>query len=131
MDLFIKNVAFFLVCAILALYLQNIGKEFSVLLVLGACAIGFVVFGTFLSPIMDFLQRLRSITDLDDTLLQVLLKAMGVCILTEMASTVCNDAGCASLGKVLQILSSAAILWISIPLLDKLLDMILKILGGI
>lgn len=131
MDLFFKTVAGFLICAILALYLQKCGKEFSALLTLGACVMGFAVFAYFLSPVMEFMHRLRSMTDLDDTLLQILLKALGVCIISEMASMVCSDAGNAALGKVLQILSSAAILWISIPLLEKLLDMILKILGGI
>lgn len=131
MDLFFKTVAGFLICAILALYLQSSGKEFSVLLTLGACVMGFAVFGTLLSPVMDFMQRLKSMTDLDDTLLQILLKAMGICIISEMASMVCNDAGNAALAKVLQILSTAAILWVSVPLLEKMLDMILKILGGL
>lgn len=92
---------------------------------------GFAVFASFLSPVMEFFQRLRSMTDLDDTLLQILLKALGICIISDLASMVCADAGNAALGKVLQLLSSAAILWISIPLLEKLLDMIQKILGGI
>lgn len=131
MDLFFKTVAGFLICAILALYLQSCGKEFSILLTLGACVMGFAVFASFLSPVMEFFQRLRSMTDLDDTLLQILLKALGICIISDLASMVCADAGNAALGKVLQVLSSAAILWISIPLLEKLLDMIQKILGGI
>jgi hypothetical protein len=42
---------------------------------------------------------------------------------------VCADAGNASLGKVLQILASAVILWLSLPVFTALIELIQKILG--
>ncbi len=86
---------------------------------------------TYLAPVMDFFRRLQQAAQLDEALLGVLLKAVGISLVAQIVGLICSDAGNAALGKALQILAAAAVLWISLPLLEELLGLIERILGEV
>ena len=80
---------------------------------------------------MELIKNLRITAQLDGELLEILMKAVGVGFLAEIAGMVCTDAGNGTLGKVLQFLGSAVILWMSIPQLQRLQELVASILGEI
>jgi len=86
---------------------------------------------SYLSSVFSFFGRLQQLIGLDNDLLQILLKAVGVAIMGEIAGLVCADAGQASMGKAVQILTAAVILWISLPLYSQILSLIEELLNGI
>lgn len=129
MDLFLKAVAAALITAVIGLVLARQGKDMFLLLTLAACAmIGAVAF-TFLKSVISFLQRLTDMTKLNTDLLAVILKTVGIGLIGELAGLICSDAGNAALAKSIQILTTAVILWLSIPLFESLLDLVQAILG--
>lgn len=131
MEVFLKASAGVLTALILWLSLNKYNKENAVLLTLAVCAMVITAAIAFLRPIIDFLQKLQGIGDLDNDLLAVILKAVGIGLITEISALICKDAGNESMGKALQILSSAAVLWISIPVFEKLISLLDKILGSV
>jgi stage III sporulation protein AD len=129
MDLFLKAVAAALITAVIGLVLARQGKDMFLLLTLAACAmIGAVAF-TYLKSVISFLQRLTDMTQLNTDLLAVILKTVGIGLIGELAGLICSDAGNAALAKSIQILTTAVILWLSIPLFESLLDLVQAILG--
>ena len=106
---------------------QNSGS--AMLVTVAVCIFVGMAFLGFLSPVLDFLRKLAMLSQLDGSILSVLLKTVGIGLLAEIGSNICADAGNASLGKALQLLSAGAVLWLSIPLLDTLLEMIRQLLG--
>ena len=129
MDLFLKAVAAALITAVIGLVLARQGKDMFLLLTLAACAmIGAAAF-TFLKSVISFLQRLTEMTKLNTDLLAVILKTVGIGLIGELAGLICSDAGNAALAKSVQILTTAVILWLSIPLFESLLDLVQAILG--
>ena len=62
-------------------------------------------------------------------MIEILMKATGIGIVTEIANMVCKDAGNESMGKSMQLLGSAVILYLSMPLFQVLIDLLQKILG--
>ena len=54
---------------------------------------------------------------------------VGIYIISEIAALICTDAGNAALGKTLQFLSTALILYMSLPMFSQLLSLIESILG--
>lgn len=131
MDIFIKATAGVLIAVVLILTLAKQGKDISLLLTIAVCCMVVIASITYLQPVTDFLKRLQSIGQLDSETLTILMKAVGIGLLAEITGLICADAGNASLGKALQILATAAILWMSIPLLNELIELIDKILGAI
>lgn len=120
-----------LLAVILCLALGKQGKEMGLLLTLAVSSIvGTLAIG-YMRPVIEFVQQLRAIGQLDIGMLEILLKVVGIGIIGEIVSMVCSDAGNAALGKSLQLLSTAVILWLSLPLLTQLLELMQQILGGI
>ena len=131
MELFLKASAGVLISVILYIILSKNEKNMALILSVAVCCIIGAAAMAYFKPIIDFLYELRSIGDLDGELLQVLLKSVGIGLLAEIVGLVCTDAGNAAMGKILQLLGSALILWLSLPLLRSLIELVREILGGI
>lgn len=116
---------------IMWIILSKQGKEYALLLSLGACCLVLVAMFRFLEPVLDLLKQLQSLGSLQPEWLSVMLKAVGIGLVVEMGALICSDAGNAALGKTLQILGAVAVLWLSIPLMNSLMDLLQQILGGI
>lgn len=131
MDLFLKTAAAALVTAVLTLVISKQAKDFSLLLTMAGCAMAAMIFLHFLEPVLTFVKTLQQLGDLNGDMLQILLKTVGVGLISEISAVVCKDSGNESLGKALQLLGVAVILWLSIPVFQMLMDLMQKILGGI
>lgn len=128
MDDFLKVTAGIMIALLLYLILSKQGKDFAILLTVAVCCMVVVIAASFLEPILDFADKLISLGNFDTNVLQILLKSVGIGLLTEVTSLICSDAGNASLGKALQILASVVILWLAIPLFAALIDTVEEIL---
>lgn len=128
---YLQAAAGVLLTVVLILALGKEGKQTALLLVLGACAMVGVLALGYLEPVVSFVQRLGVVGNVNGQMLGILLKVVGIGMIGEIASLICADAGHASLGKVLQILSAAVILRLALPLLEELLDLLERILGEI
>ena len=131
MEQFIQAVAIVLISVILCLFLSGRGKEYALILSLGACCLVIVITLRFLKPVIELVGQLQDLGNLDGEWVSVLLKTVGIGLITEVATLLCVDAGNASMGKAVQILGSVTVLWISIPLMNSLLSLISQILGEI
>ena len=131
MTAFWQGAAAVLLAVVLGLALGKQGKEASLLLTLAVCCMVSCLAMTYLNPVVDFIQRLQEVAQLDGGMLEILLKAVGIGMIGEISSLICADSGNAALGKALQLLSAAVILWLSIPLLSQLLELLQDILGEV
>lgn len=128
MDMFLQVTAAVLLAVIIVLVLGKQDKELALLLTIGVCCMVILVSGVYLEPVIRFLRQLREVGHLDSSFLEILLKVVGIGLVAEIASLVCSDAGNGTLGKALQMLASFVILWLSIPLLNSLLELVREIL---
>lgn len=131
MNTFLQATAAVLLAVIMILILERQDKGFALLLTIGVSCIIVTVAGMYIEPVVDFLQQLQELGQLDNSFLEVLLKAVGIGFLAEIASLVCSDSGNGTLGKTLQMLASAVILWLSLPLLTSLIELVQEILGEV
>lgn len=131
MDVFVKSVAGILITVLATLILSKKEKDFSILLVICVCCMIAAVSLGYLKEIIQFIRVLQQKGNLDSDLIGVLLKSVGIGILTEITCMICTDSGNSALGKVIQFLSSSVILWLSIPLFTQLLELIESVLGSV
>lgn len=128
MTLFLQACAGVLLAVILSLTMGS-GKGMATLLTLAVCSMVGLIAMEYLQPVIEFLNTLQNVGGLDSELLKLLLKAAGIGMTTELACLVCNDSGNASMGKAVQILGAAVILWLSLPLLTAFMELLRGILG--
>lgn len=126
---FWKAAAAVLLTVILGLTVGKQEKDISVLLTMAVCCMVGVIALSYFAPVVDLIRELQTIGDLHDGTLGILLKAVGIALVTELASLICSDAGNGSVGKMLQMLGSAVILYLSIPIFNTLLTLLRDILG--
>ena len=131
MDEFLKVTAAVLITAILSLVLNRQSGDISILLTIAVCCMVMAVGTSYLRPVLQFASRLMELGRLDHELLAVLLKVVGIGLLSQLATLVCADAGNQSLGKSLQIMTTAIILCISVPVLEEMILLIEEMLGEI
>ena len=128
MELFWKALAGILIAAILSITLK---QDMALLLSLAVCAMGAMILLEYLEPVLDLLRRLEAMADLQSDMLRVLLKALGLALVSELTSLICADTGNAALGKIIRMLTNAAILWLSVPVLQSVLEVLQKIVEEI
>lgn len=128
MDTFFKAAVIIVVTVILSVSLPKSAKDFSVIMTLGACACLVFVVCNFLEPIVSVFRNLAEIGRLDSALLEILLKATGIGVLTEFVVLICNDSGNSAMGKGIQLLGSVVVLWLSLPLFTTLMDVVKDVL---
>ena len=131
MERFLQAAAGVMAATVLWIVLSKQGKEYALLLSLGTCAMVLLAVFQFFQPVVELLQRLQNLGDLQPEWLSVMLKALGIGLVVEMSSLICADAGNAALGKTMQILGAVAVLWLSIPLINSLIELLQEILGGL
>ena len=131
MEIFLKTTACILITVLLGILLGKQDKNYVILLSLAACAMTLMAAGTYLRTILDFFSKLIQIGQLSNDLLGLLLKITGIGLLSEIACFVCVDAGNKALEKTLQIMTVMVILWLALPLLEELLQMMQTLLETI
>ncbi len=129
MEHYLQTTALVLVTVLASLVLSRHNPGWPVLLSLAACCAVCVALVQFLSPVVELLHDIRRLGNLDPEFLGILLKCAGIGILAEIVGMLCADAGDATLGKALGLLSNGAILWLSIPMLRRLLTLLQEVLG--
>lgn len=128
MERFYILIAGSLVTVVLVMTLRKQNGELALLLGLCGCALVLAGLAWFLEPVMGFLGRIQTLTALDPDLLGILVKIAAISFTAEIAGLVCQDAGNSALGKSLQLLASSVILWLALPMLERLLAMAERIL---
>lgn len=115
---------------ILILTLRERSKEFAMVLSLLVCCMIALAAIRLLQPVMAFLKRLQALGSVSSEMTAILLKTVGIGLLGEVCALVCKDSGNEALSKALQMVSCAAVLYLSLPLFEALLDLLEGILGN-
>ena len=131
MDIFLKITATVLIATVLCLVLGKQGKDYALLLSISACLLIFTTAGSFLQPILDFVEELIAIGNLQTQLLEILFKILGIGLISQITVMLCDDAGNKSISKTLRILTTVMMLWMTIPLLEEMLMLMKNILEAV
>lgn len=75
-----------------------------------------------LSPVIDFIKTIDKVERFNE-LYSVMLKGLGISVLSETASNICKDCGEASLASKVELASKVSILILSLPLLTSILEL--------
>lgn len=129
MEIFWKAVGGSLIALILGMILEKRSQDAAIVLTLLVCCMLLGVAMRFLSPIIDFYHTLSSLGGLDRDNMEILMKATALGLISQISSMLCTDAGNSALGKGIEIVAVCAILWISLPLLSRLVELIGDVVG--
>lgn len=119
-----------IVGAIFAALLGKDGKELSVVLVLACCLVMSIGAVALMEPLVDFVVKVKLWGNIKEQYVRILLKSVAVGLVTEFGAAICDNAGQAVLGKMMRICGNVELIYIALPLLEEIMELLLEILGG-
>lgn len=131
MDTVLRTIAGVMLALILGITLSKQGKDMTVVLTVAVCCMVVTVAISFLDPVVDFFSLLRSVGNLDSDIMEIILKCTGISLIAEIAGLICSDSGFGAMGKAIKILAVAAVLWLSLPLMTSLVEMLQSVMGEV
>lgn len=110
-----------LVGTVLALILGQYRPEFRMLVTAAVTLLLMAMVLERLSPVLEQLRSTMELTGLTGNYAAILFKAVGICLLTQLAGDVCRDSGESSIASKIELAGRAAILLTAMPLIQEVL----------
>ena len=110
-----------LVGTVLALILGQYRPEFRMLVTAAVTLLLMAMVLEQLSPVLEQLRSTMELTGLTRDYAAILFKAVGICLLTQLAGDVCRDSGESSIASKIELAGRAAILLTAMPLIQEVL----------
>lgn len=131
MSVYLKACGAVLIGVILILIVSKSSKDLALVLAAAVCVMVALTAMEYIRPVLEFLTKLEDLGNLDHSMIRILLKVSGIGLITEICSLVCADSGNASVGKVMKLLGSSVMIWLSLPLYTMLIELLQRILGAL
>lgn len=131
MDILLKAIICCVICLVICSVLGGKQRDFTALLCIFVCCGIAILAMSYLKPVFQFFEKLDKLGNINLEMVKTLIKVTGIGILAEIGSLICKDMGSSTLAKGLELLGSALILWLSLPIFSELLSLIENLLGAI
>ncbi len=129
-DVLIAVVGVLLCAAMLTMLLRNTRPELAMGLSLVAGAVVLTALIGQLTPLISAMRRMLSMAAIDTAYFGVVLKAAGVCLLTQITADTCRDAGETALAGKAELAGRLFMLVLAVPLFEGLLTLVTGLING-
>ena len=117
-----------LVATSICVILKKTNPEFSMLLSIIACVLILVLIFTNFKPILNIINKYTTDFNLNNIYITTILKALGICYITQLASESCNDCGFSSIASKVELAGKISITILSIPMFENLVKTLNKLI---
>ncbi len=128
MDVLLKASAVAVIGAVLGLVLKKNTPEISLLLAMGVSCAVLSLAVSLLGDVLDFITSLTDLTEMSSASISAVMKAVGIGIVTRLASDVCKDSGQSAAASSVELTGTVAALFVALPLMETVLEMIISLL---
>lgn len=111
-----------LIAMILCVLLKGYRPEYSVFLSLIAGIIILLMALDALTPMMGTISQLIEVSGQGKESFSILLKALGVCFITQLAADACRDAGEGAIASKVELAGKVVILLLAMPLFEQIIS---------
>ena len=113
-----------LIGSVICLVIRRESPEMSLLLALTVAVLVVVLALDVLGTVLAFAESLRAAAGISPAVVRPVLGAVGIGILTRLAADICRDAGQAAIASAVELMGTAAAIYIALPLMETVLEMI-------
>ena len=127
MDIF-KILALAILTCIATIIVKQVKPDFASIVAIAGGVVILLFILNYLGDILSVFQGIINKTGLSPSLFSTILKIIGIGYLTEFTANLCNDSGNSSLATKVGLAGKVIILFISLPIITNLIEIILEIL---
>ena len=118
-----------IVAAAICILVKQYKPEFAMLVSLCSGILIFSLVILNLSPVLAQIQSYTAKASLDNEHFKILLKSLGVCYISSIASDTCKDAGQTAIAGKIELAAKVAVILLSLPLFGKIVDYSLDLIA--
>jgi len=120
-----------LIGSILVITVKEYKPEIAIVLSISLGIVMLLSASRLITPIFDQIKELLNNSSVSLKNLNILIKALGICYLTQFVSDICKDSGQTSISTKVELVGRITICLLAIPLYQELLVLIKSIIEGI
>ena len=122
-------VAFSIITVSICLILGKTNPEFSLMVSIIAGIVAFAVIANNFSPFLTQINQFASRFNLNNIYINTMLKTLGICYSTQIASQTCSDFGHSSIGIKIELAGKLTIVLLALPMFSALIETIEKLVN--
>jgi stage III sporulation protein AD len=126
MDILIKAAAIAVAGAILGLAVRKNTPEIAIMMTLAVLCVLIYLSADVFRQLVDFIEELGRFAGVHAASVGIVLKTVGISILTKIASVVCQEAGHQAAASGIELVGCLTALYVAIPLFETAMDMIIS-----
>lgn len=110
------------ISAVVYILTKKYSPEYAILIEIAAVILILWTAYPYICDVIDFYMEFSAVGGIDSSYLQMLLKIMGVAILSQFSSDICKDSGESALASKIEFAGKTLILALSVPMAQALLE---------
>lgn len=127
----ILKVAFLgILTALLYALVRNIKPEIAPLVILGGAAVVLVALSGKLVEITGSVDEMMELAGLQKENVTVLIKSLGICVVTQFAADICYDNSCSSVAAAVELAGRVGALALAMPMLKSVASLAIGLING-
>ena len=124
----VKIIGVGIIAIVISLILKQYKPEFTIYVALACGIIILLILMDKFKIIINLISSISTKANINKGFITILFKITGIAILTEFATSIANDSGETSIASKIDISGKVIIIFLSLPIIQALLDTTLKIL---
>ncbi len=124
MELMIRISALAVIASIFALLLKKETPYIAIMITVAACCAVFALAADIIEQVISLTSELTTLSGMTPAAAAVMVKSAGIAIIAKFSSDLCRDAGQNSASSAVEFAAAVTIVYISIPLIKTMLEMI-------
>ena len=117
-----------LIAVSICVVLKKHNPEFSLLVSLIACVLILLLIFLNFKPILNAINNCVKSFNLNNIYITTILKSLGICYITQIASETCKDCGFSSISSKVELAGKISIVLLSIPMFENLIKILQKLI---
>lgn len=127
----IVKIAFFgIFTALIYALVRNIKPEIAPLVILGGAAVVLITVADSLFEVSGSVDDMMKLAGIEKENVSVLMKSLGICVVTQFAADICYDNSCSSMAAAVELAGRLGAIALAMPLLQSVARLAIGLING-
>lgn len=116
--------------ALLYALIRHIKPEIAPLVVLGGAAVVLVTLADRLLEVSESVDDMMKLAGIEKENVSILMKALGICVVTQFAADICYDNSCSSMAAAVELAGRIGAIALAMPMLKTVAELAIGLING-
>lgn len=127
----IVKIAFLgIITALLYALIRQVKPEFAPLVILGGTAVVLITLADSLLEVSGSVDEMMNLAGLEKENVSILMKALGICVVTQFAADICYDNSCSSMAAAVELAGRIGAIALAMPMLKAVAQLAIGLING-